>query len=539
MRFRWVAILSALFAFTGVTNVQAQQGKAEPTIEVRLRSVDDLINKAEYITGLAGQDEIVKQFRQIIKQLSTAGKGLQGIDTKQPIGIYVSLTSDVVNSPITVMIPVADKDSLLKLLKDRLDITPEKADDGTLKAAVPIINEVYLRFANDYLYVARSVKDLDPKTLPTPKAFFGKDDGSVGSLLVRFDKIPAELKTFIVGQLELGIAEQRRKNGEKEAPPEKVLLDWVADNITGGVKTLLDDAKDLNIRVFIDEKADDLSAELTLTAKSGSTLSKNIRSLAGKTSLPAAIVGNKDIVGRLTAKGSLPDGVKKDLDKVVDSAIEEILKKTPDNDKPPVERILNTIAPTLKAGELDAAFALTGPDTKGNHALVAAAGVKKGKDIEKLLKDFAPHLGQIADFDFDVDTVGAFALHKITFKELPEKIEKVFGTKRLWVAISDDYVVLSIEPEGSAIRAGLKAKPVAVPVLEVEVSFAKLLTIVAPDLKADEVKALIKDAFGNASPAGNDTLHITVTGGEQLTVKGQLKGKSVRLFVGLKQLRAP
>jgi hypothetical protein len=533
MRFRWVAVLAALFAITGVTNVKAQgqQGKAEPTIEIRLRSVDELINKAEYVTGLVGQDELVKQARQIVKQL------IQGIDTKQPIGLYVNLTSDVVNSPFTVMIPVSDKDSLLKLLKDRLAITPEKGADGTLKAAVPLINEVYMRFENDYLYIARSAKDLDPKTLPTPKAFFGKDDGSIGSLIVRFDKIPGELKEFIVGQLELGIAEQRRRNGEKESPPEKLLLDWVAENITGGVKALLDDAKDLKVLVFIDEKADDLSAEVTLTAKSGSTLSKNIRSLAGKSSLPAAIVGNKDLVGRFTAKGSLPDGVKKDLDKVVDSAIAQILKKTPDNDKPAVERVLNTIAPTLKAGELDAALALTGPDSKGNHTLVGATAVKKGKDIEKLLKDFAPHLGQVADFDFDVDTVGSFALHKISFKDLPEKLEKVFGTKKLWVAISDDYVVVSIEPEGTAIRAGLKAKAVPVPALDLEVHFAKVVPIMAGDIKQDELKALFKDAFGDASPAGNDTLHVTITGGEQLTVKGKLKGKSVRLLVGLKQLR--
>src|SRR6516162_4328675 len=65
MRFRWVAVLAALFAITGVTNVKAQgqQGKAEPTIEIRLRSVDELINKAEYVTGLVGQDELVKQAR--------------------------------------------------------------------------------------------------------------------------------------------------------------------------------------------------------------------------------------------------------------------------------------------------------------------------------------------------------------------------------------------------------------------------------------------------------------------------------------------
>jgi hypothetical protein len=81
----------------------------------------------------------------------------------------------------------------------------------------------------------------------------------------------------------------------------------------GGLKTLLDDAKELQARVVVDEKTDDLSAELTLTAKPGSTLAKNIASLSGKTSVPAAIVGGKDAAVRVTAKAGLPDGTKQDL----------------------------------------------------------------------------------------------------------------------------------------------------------------------------------------------------------------------------------
>src|SRR5205085_1957800 len=100
-------------------------------------------------------------------------------------------------------------------------------------------------------------------------------------LVVHFDRIPPELKTFVMGQVELGIAEQRKKNGPNESPAQKAALDWFADNATSGIKSLLEDAKDLNVKVFIDEKADDLSAELTLTAKSGSTLSKNISGLSG------------------------------------------------------------------------------------------------------------------------------------------------------------------------------------------------------------------------------------------------------------------
>ncbi len=128
---------------------------------------------------------------------------------------------------------------------------------------------MYLRFANDYLYVAPSAKDLDPKALIAPKTYFAKDDGAVASVLVRVDNIPAEVKTFVVGQFELAVAEQRKKNGPNEKPAEKIILDCLGDGAAGGIKSLLDDSKELTVRVFIDEKADDMSAEVTLTPKAG------------------------------------------------------------------------------------------------------------------------------------------------------------------------------------------------------------------------------------------------------------------------------
>ena len=538
MRIRLLAALAAVFAFGPAAH--AQPAKPAPTVEVRLRSVNDLLTKAEYVGGLIGQEDAVKQVREIVKQLSADGKGIEGIDPKQPFGATATLTADVVNSSFTLMVPVADKDRFLNLLSTRLNLSPEKADDGSYKVAVPVISEVYLRFANDYVYVARTQKDLDPKKITAPKDFFAKDDGAVGSVIVRFDQIPAELKTFVLGQLELGVKEQRKKNGANESPAQKAALDWVGDNIAGGIKTLLDDAKELQARVFIDEKTDDLSAEITLTAKSGSTLSKNIASLAGKTSIPAAIVGGKDAAVRVTAKAGLPEASKKDLGAVVDSGIDEILKQVPAGEKELAERVLKTLAPTLKAGELDMAFSLT-PTEKG-YTVIAAVGVKKGKDIEALAKDlakqFGPMIGDAVAFDFDVEKIGNFNLHKVTVNVLPPEVEKVFGTNKVWVAVSDDYIAVSVEPEGKALREGLKAKAVTVPVVSIEVAAAKLVPLVARDLKPDEVKAILKDAFPDGA-AGNDTVSITLTGGDQLTLKGKLKGKAVRLAASYWLLARP
>jgi hypothetical protein len=536
MRIQWLATIAAVLMGAGAT--QAQPAKqTEPTVELRLRSINDLLDKGEFIGGLAGQEEVVKGVKALLKALTKEKTGLEGIDPKRPFGLYGSLSADVVNSPIILMIPIADQERFLKMLKDRLDNVPEKAEEGTLKAFVPFVNELYLRFANDYLYIGRTVKDLDPKTLISPKTFFAKDDGAIGSLIVRLDRIPDEVKTFILGQVELTTAEQRKKNGEKENPAEKAFLDWFGDGLTGGLKTFFEDSKELNIRVFVDEKADELSAELTLTAKQGSTLAKNFSAFAGKSSLPAAIVSGKQSAIRASTKVGLTPELKKRFAKVVDDVSAELEKKADPNAKAIVKQALETLAPTFKAADLDAAIAFNGPDAKGRHTLILAGAVKNGKDIERLLKELALSAGGVADFDFDVEKIGEFSLHKITLNDGPPELEKIFGTKTFWMAISDSHIALSIEPDGATIRAGLKSKAVVVPVLSVEVAVAKLVPLIAKDLKEDELKAIMKDAFGEGGSAGKDTVTVTITAGEQLTVKAKVKGKAIRVLFGVNQLK--
>lgn len=526
------------FALVMAGAVQAQPAKVTvPTIELRVRSVDDLMSKFDFIGGMIGKEDLVKPVKDIVNNMSSEKTGLQGVDRKRPFGLYANLSADVINSPVILMIPIADQEQFLKMLKDRAEIVPEKAENGTLKAFVPIINELYLRFTDDYLYIGRTAKDLDTKALISPKTFFAKDDKSIGSLIVRFDLIPDDVKKFVMGQFELTVAEQRKLNSKKEDPIETAFLNWVADGLTGGLKTFFEDAKELNARVFIDEKSDELSAEVTLTAKQGSTMAKTVMSFAGKPSLPAGIALAKDPVIHATAQGGLTPELKAHFAKVIDEVSKQVIEKIDANAKAVVRQALETLAPTLKAAEVDAAVSLNGPDAKGKYTLVLAGAVKQGKQIEKLLKELALSAGGVADFDFDVEKIGDFTLHKITLADGPAELQMMFGTRTFWLAISDSHVALSIEPDGTAIRAGLKSKAVVSPILSLNVSVAKLLPIIAKDLKPDEVKAALHDAFGDGSSAGKDTVSITLTSGDQLTLKVKVKGKAVRAIVALDQFK--
>ncbi|MFM8270823.1 MAG: hypothetical protein ACKODX_00595, partial [Gemmata sp.] len=246
---------------------------------------------------------------------------------------------------------------------------------------------------------------------------------------------------------------------------------------------------------------------------------------------------------RGSARLGVTDGTKKEFAAAVEALLAEAVKNAPDDQgKDVLKALVAAVGPTLKAGEVDLAGALHGPDAKGHYAVLGALAVTDGKGIEKFVKttaaDFGALIADAVEFKFDVQKVGPFALHQVVLKRTDDKFEKVFGAKpSVWLAVSDACVALSIEPDGALIKTGLKAKAVSVPALSGEVAAAKVVPLLQPDIKPDELKALLKDAFGDGSPAGKDTVTLSVAGGDKLTIALKAKGKAVRAGTGLGQLR--
>ncbi len=539
MRFRWA--FAALVALLGSTFASAQPNDG-PAVELRLRSVNELLDRAEYVAGLAGQEAAIGQARDFLKSLTVAGKGIQGIDPKRPVGAYARLETDIKTSPFVFMVPVADEKTFLDALKTHLDVTPEKGADGTLKAAVPLVNQVHMRFANDYLYIAPNASDLDLKKLVAPKVYFGKDDGSFASLVVHIERVPADLRKFAFGQFELGLNEERKKNEERETAAEKKLKGVMFDAVLGGSKGVLEDGKALSLKLFADAKTDEVSLELVFTPKSGTATAKNVTALGEKKSLPAGIVAAAGpSAARFGASATVTDGTQKEYAAAVRALLEQALKDAPADGKDVFEALVAAVSPTLTAGNLDAAGALLSANDKGHHVAIGAVAVKEGKGIEKFVKKTIEQYGMFIEnevvFKFDVETVGDFTLHKVELKNAPEKFEKVFGTGNIWLATSEDHIAFSIEPEGDVLRKALKAKAASAPALQLEIAAAQLLKMAQPDLKPDELKALLKDSFGDGPTAGKDTIRVTVTGGPALTAKATVKGKALRMLAALGVLK--
>jgi hypothetical protein len=530
MRFRLLAALAATVLSTGLGS--AQPKAVGPTVEVRLRSVNDLADTFEYVAGAFGQEEAGRQVRGLVKTLTADGKGIEGIDPKKPMGAYATLSKDVVTSPVVVLIPIADQEQLFKALQKRFEIAPEKNDDGTFKVAVPFLNELTLRFANGYVYVSQKARDLDPQTLIKPAAYFAKDDGAVASVVVHIDRIPAELKTVVLGQLELGINEARKKDGEKEGEAEKRFKNLALDAALAGFKGLNDDGKDLSVKLFADAKSDTITAEVVVTATSGSPTAKTFAALGTKTSLPAGIVAAANPVSRGNAKIAAADSLKKDYVAAVDALLAEAAKQVPADQEDAFKQVVAAVGPTIKSGELDVASTFIGPDAKGHYRFIGAVGVKEGKGIETVLKALVKQYGQFVEgdvtFKFDEEAVGDFTLHRIDLKHIDDTFDRTFGTNKIWLATSDKVIVASIEPDGDTIRKGLKAKAVPVPIVSTETAVAKLLPLAQPDSKPDRLKATLKEVFGDGPTTGKDVVAFRVEGGDRLGVTLTVKGKAVR-----------
>src|SRR5262245_60467946 len=112
----------------------------EPTLLVRLQSIDGLMANGKYIAALAGQEEAATQFEKMLPSfLGPKGLAGTGLDTKQPIGLYGILTPGVQDSIVVVMVPVTDEKSFVDALNDHLgkfNVTPNKGNDGVYTVGV-------------------------------------------------------------------------------------------------------------------------------------------------------------------------------------------------------------------------------------------------------------------------------------------------------------------------------------------------------------------------------------------------------------------
>ena len=148
--------------------------------------------------------------------------------------------------------------------------------------------------------------------------------------------------------------------------------------------------------------------------------------------------------------------------------------------KKQAEALLKALSPTLRAGEVDAAFSMTGPEGSA-YSFIAAFKLREGAElnrtIQQLLQDVITQIPVEArdQIRLNADIAGSTKIHRFKVAFGPKEKE-ILGNAPIYLAIRDDAVFIAAGPYGPTnLKTALTTQNVApVPPLNFEVSLSRL-----------------------------------------------------------------
>jgi hypothetical protein len=506
-----------------------------PAVEVRMKSIHEIISYGTYVGELVGQTDQFEQGTNLAKAFTNA-KGLFGFDPKRPLGLYAGATKDVTDSPVVLLIPVIDEPTVLAVLKDQAKLTLKKTGDVYETSLPQFPKPFYFKFSDGYLHATIGAKENLVRALP-PKAYFAAKADSLISLAVHVDRIPTDVKMVLLGQVEFQLQKEKERLKTDEPSASKRRIGGYALDATAALlKTVLDEAKTLAFAFTLDPKSDDVVTEFKVTPKTGTYLAEAIGTAGEKPSTTAGRVNGSNPMLAMNLNLALGEKWKEKLVPVVDDVLNAAEAGVDATFAEHFKKIIGSFEPTMKSGDYDLAIAMTGPDDAGKHKLHGFLKSKKMIDLVDALQDFFKILpASIIEGKFDSSNVNDSKIHAFSFHENPGDLERLFDSKTVYMGVKDDLLSFGFEPEAKGLKAALAATPKAKGVLRAEVAVARFAVMTAQGEKKPKVEKMVKGVFGD-STAGKDTIKLDVTAGNEVTVRLVAKGKALMALQGMDKI---
>lgn len=514
----WAALLGLTLMPAAARPDEAASSK--PSVVVRIASVDSLVEDVRFLSELVGKEEEAKQIEGFIKNF-TGPKGIEGIDTKKPIGVYATVSGPFGSASTgVVLLPISDEKDFLALVEKLVGNKPEKDGDVYTANVEKIPFPVFFRFADKYCYI--TIKDreaIDKEKLLTPAAVLAGKVGTA-SLTLNIDRIPSDLKNLALGQLEVRLA-RMKEQAANETQAHATFKAAVIDEIAANLKSLMREGGPVELRIDLDRASDNLTVSASLAGKPDSALAANIADLAKLKGLGAAVVGRHTALGGLVDV-SLPEKVKAAAGPFID----EIEEKVRAGRGIPAA-VLGALKPTLKSGHLDGGLDLRGPNDSGIYTAIAGVKVKDGEQIDKTLHkivgELPPEVKDLIKLDFD--KVDGAVIHRVTVPAVPNR-EIPLGDNPVFVAVRDDTLLIAAGDKGlEALKEVLGSAAKPSPVARVELAVSRL----APLMEKENPGAVeaAKKAFKEKD---SDKVRIIVEGGPALQFRLAARTSLLKFF---------
>lgn len=491
---------------------------ARPTLVARLAPLDQLIGDLRHLVKQIGREEEAKQIEGMLKS-RTGPKGLEGVDTRKPIGFYGILEPKLDRSKGVLLLPIADEKTFLAFL-DGLNFKTEKGKDGTYTLQVEGVPVPLLfRFADGYLH---GTAQLTPNTtlpavLPRPESVLG-DGGSLAALTFHIDQIPPQVRKLAVSSSVLilnGVKDQAMPGATEK---QKELRDALVDEAGELITALLEQGTAMRLQLDLDRKADDLAVAFSLAGKPGSKLASGIAGLSAGQSL-AATAGPGSAMGGMIHL-TLPESLRKAMLPAIDEGIQKALENADANARELVAPLVKALTPTAHAGKFDLSVDVRGPGKKGKYTFVLTTYLEKGRAVEKAFKELLDNIPADArgKLRTDVDKVGEVNIHRLS-QDLDANARELFGDVPLFFALRDDALLVSFGEDGQeTLKRLVAARPASVQPLRAELALSRMARLMARDEKA--APEMAKKAFKGK---GDDRVLLTVRAGERLQVRFSVK----------------
>ena len=539
---RWVAVVSMLAIPLSARSADDPPKKAPaavkgPTLVVRIKSINDLISDGKYIAALAGQEDKAAQAEGFLNAMS-GENGLGGIDTKRPIGVYGSVSPDLVSSSGVILVPIADEKTLLDLLENyTINATKGNDDIYTVTAqTIPIPVPIYLRFANKYAYITAQNKNaLAKNKLMDPESVLSTVRPTTVSARFHIDQIPDFVKEMALAQMELRMAEEQEKKVDGETKAQTELRKQLVKHVQDHAVRLLKEGGEVEFYFDVDRKANQLVTQFTVAGKPGSALAKGFADLAQSQSLFGGLAGDHAALNVL-AHVALPEEIRKGFVQAIHEGLTKAMEKEKDEaHKEQAKKLMKALEPTAQAGELDAAVTLRRPTDAKNFTLVIGVKVKEGQGIQSALEDLIQNLPahDREKIKLNAESAGDVKIHRIEAqKDFDAHARQMLGDNPMYLAIRPDAVLLAGGQGGlEALKTALTTSPKTAPQIQVEASVASLAPATARgDAKAlEELKKAAEASFKDKEA---DKVRFTLEGGQTLKARFTMDGAVVK-FISL------
>jgi hypothetical protein len=498
---------------------------AEPTVVLSLKSLDELLDDADFLGEAVGQPGLKAQAETTIDALTG---GADGIDRERPLGFYWKMIDSGPNNlgNLVVFLPISDEDNFEKLVRKFL---PDlQVEDDKWSITLPGMPRLHATFANEYFFVSNSPEELSDLA-EVEKIASAEQDISVE---INLSSIPKQAKELYLAIVEQGARQQMANDpqpaNEAEARGRELGAEWTL----GALKAITNEGNRLNFTVDVDSETRMATVDFGLTGTPNTSLAKALTSY-GKTTSAFAAIAAEDAPLHLLI--SLPTtGVLDKMDDLfaaigssANTAIDkdETLKDDADRKaaRDVANRLIAIVKATVKSGAVHSVLILEQGD--GDTArIVGGTKVAKGDDAGKLWDDIlklskeSPDLAKVKS---DVAKHAGARIHAIT-TDADEKQTALFGNDPTHLAIRADSLWLSLgggNLEGLKKALDLSGKKAAKPQAPISLRLkpASLVTVME---KTDQ--ELLKRAKALAGEPG-DVLNLEILPTDGAGIKMQLE----------------